>query len=84
MSGAGYCSLGRLKGLDLGRYILHNLKETENFDVNRVVKEFDDDENFVKSILDVLKEMEWINEDQNGSYSLTSLEHTTCLDNLRF
>jgi len=84
MSGAGNYSLGRLKGLDLARYILHILKGTENFDVNLVVKEFDNDENFVKSILNFLKEMEWITEDQNGRYSLTSVGHTNCLDDLRF
>ena len=72
------------KSLDLAQYILHRIKHEENFNVDSIKKEFDNDVNFVKSMLDFLKELEWISEDENGKYRLTSQGHQNCLDHLRF
>ena len=83
MSG-GNSTLGRLKGLQLARYVLHRLKQDEDFDIKLLYKEFDNDERFVKSILDFLKEIEWISEDTTGKYSLTKQGHVNCLDGLNF
>ncbi len=63
---------------------MHRLKDDQNFNTDMIAKKFDNNEKFVKSILDFLKEMEWISEDQNGKYCLTSLGHEKCLDQLRF
>ncbi|MGB9168158.1 MAG: hypothetical protein WCB31_04435 [Nitrososphaeraceae archaeon] len=73
-----------LKSLDLAQYILHRIKHEENFNVDCIAKEFDNDEKFVKSMLDFLKELEWISEDQNGKYSLTSQGQENSLCYLRF
>jgi Mn-dependent DtxR family transcriptional regulator len=73
-----------LKSLDLAQYILHRIKHEENFNVNSIAKEFDNDEKFVKSMLDFLKELEWITEDQNRKYSLTSQGKENSLCYLRF
>ena len=70
--------------MDLARYILQRLKKEENFDVDSIAKEFDNNKKFVKSMLDFLKELEWISEDENGKYRLTSQGHQNCLDHLRF
>ena len=75
---------GTLKGLDLARYILQRLNKEENFDVDSIAKEFDNNKKFVISILHFLKEVEWISEDENGKYRLTSQGHQNCLDHLRF
>lgn len=84
MSKTEYVHHHRLKGLDLARYILQKLKDDKRFDINSVSKEFDKDEHFVKSILAFLKEVEWISEDQNGTFSLTLEGQKNCLENLRF
>ena len=73
----------RLKGLELARYVLHKL-QNENSNMISIAKEFDGNERFVASILDFLKEIDWISEDENGIYRLTSEGHKNCLDSLRF
>lgn len=83
MSEGEFFKPGRLKGLDLARYVLHRL-HYENFDLKSIAKEFDGNEKFVKSIVNFLKEIEWVSEDENGIYRLTSEGHTNCLDKLRF
>lgn len=75
---------GTLKGLELARYILHKLKDDKDFNIDTIKTEFDNNEKFVKSILEFLKEIEWISEDENGKYSLTSDGHKNCFDDLRF
>jgi len=70
--------------MDLAQYILHRIKHEENFNVDSIKKEFDNDEKFVKSMLDFLKELEWISEDQNGKYSMTSKGQENSLCYLRF
>ena len=67
--------------MELAKYVLHTLKEDENFDMNSIVKEFDNDEKFVKSIFEFLKEIKWISEDENGKYNITLEGHRNCLDN---
>jgi len=72
------------KSLDLAQYILHRIKHGENFNVDSIKKEFDNDVKFVKSMLDFLKELEWITEDQNGKYSMTSQGQENSLCHLKF
>ena len=73
----------RLKGLELAKYVLHKL-HSENFDLKSIATEFDGNKRFVESIMEFLKEIQWISEDENGIYMLTSEGHKNCLDNLRF
>ena len=83
MSEGEYFKTDRLKGLELARYVLHKLHH-ENSNMISIAKEFDGNERFVASILDFLKEIDWISEDENGIYRLTSEGHKNCLDSLRF
>ena len=73
----------RLKGLELARYVLHKLHR-KNFDLKSLATEFDGSEKFVKSIIEFLIEIEWVTQDENGTYRLTSEGHRNCLDKLRF
>lgn len=82
MSGTN-STLGHLKGLELARYVLHKLKQ-EDFNIELLSNDFDNDERFINSILIFLKEIEWISEDTNGKYSLTKVGHANCLDGLKF
>ena len=49
MSGAN-STLGKLKGLELARHVLHRLKQEEEFNIKLLSKDFDNDERFAKSI----------------------------------
>jgi hypothetical protein len=44
----------------------------------------DSNEKFVGSIIEFLKEMEWLSEDENGKYITTQEGLKNNLDNLRF
>ena len=65
--------------MDLARYILKILNDKDNlFDIVSLSTEFDNDERFIESILDFLKEVEWIREDRNGRYMLTPEGEKNC------
>jgi hypothetical protein len=79
-----FCDLPRYDAMDLAQYILKDLDNNETFDINLVSKEFDNDKEFVKSIMGVLKEMEWLSEDGYGRYKITKEGHKNPLDHLKF
>ena len=83
MSETANFKANRLNGLKLARYVLNKLHE-ENFNFRSLSEELDGNEKFVGPILDFLKEVNWISEDANGIYRLTSEGHRNCLDNLKF
>jgi predicted transcriptional regulator len=60
-----------LFGLSLARYILVRLIDNhERFE--KVAEDFDNDPQFISSIIDFLKDIKWIEQDlESGSYQLT-------------
>ena len=83
MPEAGKSRSNRLKGLDLARHILRKLKNND-FDINSIKNDYDDNEKFVISIIEFLKQVEWIKQDEDGKYRLTLEGQKNCLENLRF
>ena len=73
----------RLKGLDLARNILCQLKNND-FDIDAIKTYYYDDGKFVMSIVEFLKQVDWISQDGDGKYRLTLEGHKNCLENLRF
>ncbi|HJS64142.1 MAG TPA: hypothetical protein VJ767_04715 [Nitrososphaeraceae archaeon] len=49
-----------------------------------ILKQCDNDEKFVLSIIEFLREMEWLSEDENGKYITTQEGLKNNLDNLIF
>ena len=71
-------------GLGLAKYILRELKNNKIPDINFGINQFGDNIKFVKSILEFLKEMEWISLDKQGEYRITEAGCKNPLDNLKF
>ena len=53
-------------------------------DIRLVSKQFDNNEKFVLSIIEFLKDMEWLSEDENGKYISTKKGLKNNLGNLIF
>lgn len=61
-----------LGGLNLAKDILKEIKHNKDYlDIRLVSKQFDNNEKFVLSIIEFLKDMEWLSEDENGKYITT-------------
>ena len=74
-----------LGSLNLARYILKEIKENENcLNISHISKQYDNNKKFVLSIIEFLKEMEWLSEDENGKYITTQEGSRNNLDNLIF
>ena len=67
----------------MARHILRKLKNNE-FEIDTIKKDYDNNEKFVMSILEFLIQVEWIREDQNCGYILTPEGEKNCLESLRF
>ena len=74
-----------LGSLNLARDILKEIKNNGNYlDIRLVSKQFDNNEKFVLSIIEFLKNMQWLSEDENGKYIRTKEGLKNNLDNLIF
>jgi len=72
-------------GLNLARYILNEVRNNENYFNNiRISKQSDNNEKFVGSITEFLKDMDWLAEDKCGKYITTKEGLKNNLDNLIF
>jgi len=62
----------RLKGLSLAMRTLNLLNdEKQDFDITNIANEFDQTEKFVLSVIEFLKDIKWLIQDENGKYSIT-------------
>jgi hypothetical protein len=62
----------RLKGLSLAMHTLNLLNgENQDFDISNIANEFDQTEKFVLSVIEFLKDIKWLIQDENGKYSIT-------------
>ena len=61
-----------LAGLELAKYVLMRL--VDNSSVEKLAEEFDKDVRFIKSILEYLKNIKWIEQnDISGLYQITEV-----------
>lgn len=71
-------------GLSLAKYILKELNNDRIPDINLGLKQFDKNKKFVQSILEFLKDMNWLSIDKNGEYRITEAGRNNRLDNLQY
>jgi predicted transcriptional regulator len=64
-------STDRLKGLSLAIHTLNHLNDNQHFDIKKIANEFDHNEKFVLSVIEFLKDIKWLIQDENGKYSIT-------------
>ena len=61
----------RLSGLELAKYVL--LRLTNDMDTTRkIAEDFDNDESFIKGVINFLYEIRWLKMDATGNYRMTS------------
>jgi hypothetical protein len=61
----------RLRGLSLAIHTLKQLTSNHHSNIIDIARKYDHDENFVMSVIDFLKNIRWLSQDQNGKYSVT-------------
>ena len=61
----------RLRGLSLAIHTLKQLTNNHNSNIIDIAKKYDHDENFVMSVIDFLKDIRWLSQDENGKYIVT-------------
>jgi hypothetical protein len=71
-------------GLDLARYILRELNNNRVLDINFTSPQPFVNQKFVQSILEFLKDMEWLSIDKQGEYRITETGRKNPLENLTF
>ena len=64
-------STERLKGLSLAIHTLNQVNNKQDFDIRHIANKFDEDEKFVVSVIEFLKDIKWLIRDENGKYSIT-------------
>ena len=53
-------------------YTLNQLDDKkQDFDIRHIANKFDEDEKFVVSVIEFLKDIKWLIRDENGKYSIT-------------
>lgn len=61
----------RLRGLSLAIHIIKQLTNNHHSNIIDIASKYDCDENFVMSVIDFLKDIRWLSQDQNGKYIVT-------------
>jgi hypothetical protein len=61
----------RLRGLSLAIYTLKQLTNNHHSNIIDIARKYDHDENFVMSVIDFLKDIRWLSQDENGKYIVT-------------
>jgi predicted transcriptional regulator len=61
----------RLKGLSLAIHTINQLNDNHYFDITNIANQFNYNEKFVFSVIEFLKEIGWLSEDENGKYIVT-------------
>ena len=61
----------RLRGLYLDIHTLKQLTNNQNADIIDIASKYDHDENFIMSVIEFLKDIRWLSQDENGRYIIT-------------
>jgi predicted transcriptional regulator len=61
----------RLRGLSLAIHTLKQLTNNHHSNIIDIASKYDHDENFVMSVIDFLKDIRWLSQDENGKYIVT-------------
>ena len=61
----------RLRGLSLAIYTLKQLTNNQCADIIDIASKYDNDENFIMSVIEFLKDIGWLSQDENGKYIVT-------------
>lgn len=62
----------RLRGLSLAIYTLKQLTNNHQYvDIIDIASKYDHDENFIMSVIEFLKDIGWLSQDENGKYIVT-------------
>ena len=61
----------RLRGLSLAIHTLKQLTNNQYADIIDIASKYDHDENFIISVIEFLKDIEWLSQDKNGKYIVT-------------
>lgn len=61
----------RLKGLSLAIHTLNQLNNKQDLDITNIANEFDQNEKFVLSVIEFLKDINWLRQNENGKYNVT-------------
>jgi predicted transcriptional regulator len=61
----------RLRGLSLAIHTLKQLTNNHHSNLIDIARKYDHDEKFVMSVIDFLKDIRWLSQDENGKYIVT-------------
>ena len=61
----------RLRGLSLAIHTLKQLTNNQYADIIDIASKYDDDRNFIISVIDFLKDIGWLSQDKNDKYIIT-------------
>ena len=60
-----------LNGLELAKYVLLRLVN-DHESIETIAEDFDDDQRFISGVVDFLDDIDWIRQDMNGVYRITT------------
>ena len=61
----------RLRGLSLAIHTLKQLTTNQGSNIIDIANKYDSDQNFLMSVIDFLKDIRWLSQDENGKYIVT-------------
>ena len=61
-----------LTGLELAKYIMLRLVDNHE-SIEQLSQNFENDVRFVNRVVDFLKDIKWVEQDQNGLYQMTDI-----------
>ena len=61
-----------LTGLELAKYIMLRLVDNHE-SIEQLSQNFDNDVRFINRVVDFLKDIKWVEQDQNGLYQMTDI-----------
>lgn len=61
----------RLRGLSLAIHTLKQLTNNQYSDIIDIASKYDHDKDFVMSVIEFLKDIKWLSQDENGKYIVT-------------
>lgn len=67
-----------LSGLELAKYVLGRLTNDQNT-IEKIAEDFDNNRKFISDVVDFLKDIGWIKQNQDGSYQVTRKGRTSTI-----
>jgi predicted transcriptional regulator len=61
-----------LTGLELAKYLMLRLVDNHE-SIEQLSQNFDNDVRFINRVVDFLKDIKWVEQDQNGLYQMTDI-----------